>query len=72
MLSTSVKILLVVALIYIVYNLFRALLIMLKNDPDGPKVSTFLGRRVFFSVLVILIIIVGVATGIIDPNARPR
>jgi exosortase/archaeosortase family protein len=67
-----VKIIIVALLIFIVFNLFRALFIMVKNDPNGPKMSTFLGRRVGFSALVLLLIIVAVAFGLIEPNARPR
>ena len=72
MLATALKILLVLTLGYIVFNLFRALFVMLKNDPNGPKVSTFLGRRVMFSALVILVIIIAIGSGVITPNPRPH
>ncbi len=66
-----VKIIIIALLLFVVFNLFRALFIMLKNDPEGPNPSTFLGRRVIFSVVILMLIIVAIATGIITPNASP-
>lgn len=70
-LSIIFKAVIVGLLLFIVFNLFRALFIMLKNDPNGPKVSTFLGRRVLFSAVVIILIIIAMGTGIIQPNPSP-
>lgn len=58
-------------LIFMVYNLFRAMMIMLKNDPDQPPMSKFIGRRVLVSAVVILLLLAAVATGLITPNPRP-
>lgn len=67
----TIKLVIVGLLLFIVFNLFRALFIMIKNDPDGPKVSTFLGRRVMFSALLLIIVIIAMGTGLITPNAKP-
>lgn len=65
------KIILALLLIFTLVNLFRALFAMLRNDPTKPSMSHFLGRRVGFSVLAIIIVLVLMATGILQPNPRP-
>lgn len=66
-----IKIILVALLLLVVYNLFRALYIMIKNDEQSPKMSSFLGRRLLFSALVVLFLVVLLLTGVITPNPRP-
>ncbi|RXJ73040.1 hypothetical protein CS022_12190 [Veronia nyctiphanis] len=61
---------LVCLLIFILFNLFRALPILVKGQSDVPM-SRYLGRRVFFSVIVFVILLVALATGAIEPNSRP-
>ena len=58
-------------LIFMVYNLFRALFIMNKNDPNQPPMSQFIGRRVMTSVVIIILLLIGILTGVITPNPRP-
>lgn len=58
-------------LIFMLYNLFRAMTIMLKNDPDHPPMSKFIGRRVLVSALIVALLLLAVATGLITPNPRP-
>jgi len=58
-------------LLFMVYNLFRAMMIMLKNDPNQPPMSKFIGRRVLASAVIIIFLLVAVATGLITPNPRP-
>lgn len=65
------KIILVVLLALVVISLFQALLVMLKNDEAAPKMSKFLGRRLVFSALVILVLLILLLTGVITPNPRP-
>ncbi|MFT7185150.1 MAG: hypothetical protein ACI84K_000523 [Pseudohongiellaceae bacterium] len=65
------KIVIVSLVIFMIYNLFKALYLMTKNDPDKPPMSTFIGRRLMFSGLIIALVLVGVATGVISPNPRP-
>lgn len=66
-----IKIILIFLLLVVVVSLFQALYVMLKNDEAGPKMSRFLGRRLLFSALVVLAILILLATGFITPNPRP-
>jgi len=43
-----VKIALICLLVFVVFQLFRALWLMLKNDPNQVSMSKHLGRRVMF------------------------
>jgi hypothetical protein len=58
-------------LAFMVYNLFRALLLMNRNDPNKPPMSKYIGRRLMFSVALVVLLIIGLLTGIITPNPRP-
>ena len=66
-----IKIIVVGLLAFMIYNLFRALFIMNKNDPNKPPMSTFIGRRVITSVVLVLLLLLGILTGVITPNPRP-
>lgn len=66
-----IKIIVVGLLAFMVYNLFRALFIMNKNDPNKPPMSKFIGRRVITSVAIVILLLVGILTGVITPNPRP-
>ncbi|WP_286264250.1 DUF2909 domain-containing protein [Thalassotalea atypica] len=66
-----VKIIIVGLLGFMIYNLFKALVIMNKNDPDKPPMSQFIGRRVMTSVAIVLLLLLGILTGVITPNPRP-
>lgn len=66
-----IKIILVTLLAVVVFSLFQALISMLKNDEAAPKMSKFLGRRLIFSALIILFLLVLLLTGVITPNPRP-
>jgi dipeptide/tripeptide permease len=66
-----IKIVLIGLIILMIYNLFKALFLMTKNDPDKPPMSTFIGRRLLFSGLIIAVVLIGVATGLITPNTPP-
>jgi branched-subunit amino acid transport protein AzlD len=66
-----VKIILVALLAIVVFSLFQALFVMLKNDDAAPKMSKFLGRRLIFSALVVLLLIILLLTGVITPHQRP-
>ncbi|NMP33034.1 DUF2909 domain-containing protein [Thalassotalea sp. M1531] len=56
---------------FMIYNLFKALMMMNKNDPNQPPMSKFIGRRVMTSVVIVLLLLVGILTGLITPNPRP-
>lgn len=66
-----IKIIIILLIVFMVYNLFKALSVMNKNDGKQRPMSTYIGRRVFTSAAIILFIIVLLLTGIITPNPRP-
>lgn len=66
-----IKIIIVGLLGFMIYNLFRALVLMNKNDPNQPSMSKFIGRRVMTSVVIVIILLLGILTGVITPNPRP-
>ncbi|AAN57570.1 DUF2909 domain-containing protein [Shewanella oneidensis MR-1] len=69
------KCVLVLLLLFIIFNLGRALIIMVKGGDqtaDNPvPMSRYLGRRVIFSLLVILLLLVALGTGLIGLNPTP-
>lgn len=65
-----IKIIIGLLLLFVVFNLFKAMMVMLKNDQDQPM-SKFIGRRLMASALVLVLILLAVATGLITPNAKP-
>ncbi|MEW6989837.1 DUF2909 domain-containing protein [Colwelliaceae bacterium 6441] len=66
-----IKIIIVGLLAFMIYNLFRALLLMNKNDPNQPSMSKYIGRRVMTSVVIVILLLLGILTGVITPNPRP-
>ncbi|MDN4502995.1 DUF2909 domain-containing protein [Alteromonadaceae bacterium BrNp21-10] len=66
-----VKIIVGLLLLLMIYNLFKAMMIMLKDNPDQPPMSKFIGRRVLISAIIVLLLVLGIATGIIKPNPSP-
>jgi hypothetical protein len=67
-----IKILVGGLLLFVVFNLFKAMVIMLRDDPNGPSMSKFIGRRVITSAIIVGLILLAVATGLITPNATPH
>lgn len=57
-------------LIFMVFSLYQAMMIMLKNDQE-QNMSKYIGRRVLASAVIIGLILIAVATGIIQPNPTP-
>ena len=66
-----VKLIIIALLLFIIINLVRAALVMLRNPESGQPMSRFLGRRVMFSALVLLLIFIAQALGLIETNPRP-
>ncbi|RTR38166.1 DUF2909 domain-containing protein [Shewanella canadensis] len=64
------KLVLVLLLLFIVFNLARALFLLVKGDSETPM-SHFLGRRIIFSLLVVVLILIALGSGVINPNPRP-
>lgn len=67
-----IKIIIVTMLAFMVYNLFRALLIMNRNDPNKPPMSKYIGRRLMLSVAIVVLLLIGLSTGLITPNPTPH
>lgn len=65
-----IKIVLIVLLIFMVFNLFKAMMIMLKGNSTEPM-SKFLGRRVIASATIMILLLIAMATGLIELNQRP-
>ena len=65
-----VKLLIGGLLIFMVVSLFQAMMIMLKNDQE-QNMSKYIGRRVLSSAIIIGLILIAVATGIVQPNPKP-
>ncbi|MDF2179255.1 DUF2909 domain-containing protein [Aliiglaciecola sp. CAU 1673] len=65
------KIIIVALLFFMIFNLFRAMVIMIQNKPGQPSMTRYIGRRVFTSALIILLLLVAMALGWITPNPRP-
>jgi uncharacterized membrane protein YjjB (DUF3815 family) len=57
-------------LIFMVFSLFQAMISMLKDD-QNQNMSKYIGRRVLASALIVGLILIAVATGIIQPNPTP-
>lgn len=64
------KVILVLLLLFIMFNLARALFMLVKGESEKPM-SQFLGRRVIYSVLVLVLILIALGSGVITPNPRP-
>lgn len=65
-----VKIIIVVLLIFVIFNLFKALLAMNNND-QTRQMSKRLGLRLMYSVAIIAFILIAAQLGWITPNQRP-
>jgi len=66
-----VKIVVALLLLFMIYNLFRAMVIMMKNDPNQPSMTKYIGRRVISSAVIMVLLIIAIMTGVITPNPRP-
>ncbi|BBN82831.1 hypothetical protein PA25_28160 [Pseudoalteromonas sp. A25] len=66
-----IKFIIILLLLFIIFNLFSALFLMLKNPNGGKPMSHYLGRRVIFSAIALIIIIVAAKLGAIKLNRTP-
>lgn len=66
-----IKVIIAGCLMFMIYNLFKALWLLNKNDPSKPAMSKYIGRRVIFSVVIVIFMLVAILTGVITPNPRP-
>ncbi|MFC6438593.1 DUF2909 domain-containing protein [Bowmanella sp. JS7-9] len=67
-----IKIVVVILLLAMIYNLYKAMQMMLRNDPNQPSMTKFIGRRVMLSALIVLILVISMAMGWITPNPTPH
>ncbi len=58
-------------LLYILFNLFRALFVMMSAKEHSKPMSHYLGRRVLFSGIVLVLIIAAMKLGFIHTNPSP-
>ncbi|AWB66690.1 DUF2909 domain-containing protein [Saccharobesus litoralis] len=65
-----IKLVIVIALLFVLYNLFRAMMIMVRNEKE-VAMSHYLGKRLLFSAAIILLIILSAALGLIQINPTP-
>lgn len=82
-----VKIVIICLVFAMIYNLFKALMVMNKRPRDqngdgensasssdakgSENMSKYIGRRVMFSALIIIFLLISVATGLIELNPSP-
>ncbi len=65
------KIVLVALLFFIAFNLMKGQIQIASSKHNGKKLSHFLGRRVMWSAVVVLLLLIALGAGIITPNPRP-
>lgn len=66
-----IKLVIIALLLFIIFNLFRAGIIMLRAAEPSVPMSHYLGRRLLISIVLLLLIFVAIALGLIQPNATP-
>lgn len=66
-----VKIIIMAMLAFMVFNLFRAMRVMMRGETNGEPMSKFIGRRVLTSAAIVAFILIAIAFGWITPNPRP-
>ncbi|QDF65707.1 DUF2909 domain-containing protein [Shewanella sp. SNU WT4] len=67
------KIALVCLLVIIIINLGRAMFLMVRRGQgeETQSMSHYLGRRLIWSAIVVLLLLVALGFGLITPNPRP-
>ncbi|CAH7071425.1 conserved hypothetical protein [Vibrio chagasii] len=65
------KVVLVALLFFIAFNLMKGLIQIASSKHNGKKLSHFLGRRVMWSAIVVLLLLLALGSGVIAPNPRP-
>ena len=62
------KIVLVIVFLAVIFELGRALFFMMTDRNGGNRTVWALTRRVAFSALLILLIVIGIVTGVLHPH----
>ncbi len=63
------KILLIVVFLIALFSLGQGLYFLMTDKHQGKRTVGALARRIGFSVLLIVLIIIGIVTGLIHPHA---
>lgn len=65
-----IKILIVILFLLVVFSLFKALFVMLKDD-KAVSMSQVLGKRLISSITILAIILIFASLGVIQLNPTP-
>ena len=65
-----IKLLFVVLFLFVLISLFQALNIM-RKEQTTVNMSQFIGRRLIYSAILLILIILAMVFGLITPNPRP-
>ncbi|QIA65980.1 DUF2909 family protein [Vibrio astriarenae] len=66
---------LVILLLFIILNLAFALVQLVRQSEDTEQqkpMSHYLGRRVMYSAMVVILLILALTSGLIEPNPTPH
>jgi hypothetical protein len=66
-----IKIVIVLILGFVIFNLFRALFLMVSGKAGDKPMSYFLGKRVFYSAIALIVIISSAKLGLFKFNPNP-
>ena len=66
-----VKALIVIVLLFIVFNLGAGMVYMLVDKGKGDRTVTALTRRIAISIILFVLLLVGMATGLVPYNPNP-
>ncbi len=66
-----IKILIVIAMLIILFTLFRSLFFLTTAAKDSKQTVNNLRWRIGLSVLLFILIIIGIYTGVIQPHGLP-
>lgn len=66
--ATLYKAVLVIVFLVVLFELGQALYFMMTDRSGGDRIVWALTRRVAFAILLVVLIIIGIATGILHPH----
>ena len=66
-----VKVLIVIVLLFIVFNLGAGMVYMLLDKGKGDRTVNALTRRIAISILLFVLLLIGMATGLVPYNSNP-
>lgn len=66
-----IKIIILAAIVFMIYNLIKAMSVMRNPSKNQAPMSTYIGRRVYATVFIVLLLVILMVTGVIQPNPKP-